>query len=130
MIIITLNNIGNLNVSLQVGDIVYATPTIVQAGSNDAENSGPSVGETFLVGRLLNIEEVGGETFNLTIDETIYSNTYVPSNNDFIMFSKSRDKKGLGGDVNGYYAKANFKNNSTKKAELFVVSSEITINSK
>ena len=52
------------------------------------------------------------------------------SNGAYLMFSKSRDKKGLGGDVNGYYAKANFKNNSTKKAELFAVSSEITINSK
>tara|TARA_R100001443_G_C3304005_1_gene166049 strand:+ start:25 stop:417 length:393 start_codon:yes stop_codon:yes gene_type:complete len=130
MIIITLNNISNLNVSLQVGDIVYATPTATQVGSSDLENSGSAVGESYIVGKLLNIEEVGGETFNLTIDETIFPNTYIPSNNDFIMFSKSRDKKGLGGDVNGYYAKANFKNNSTKKAELFVVSSEITINSK
>lgn len=130
MIIITLNNISNLNVSLQVGDIVYATPTFTQVGSSDLENSGSAIGEAYIVGKLLNIDGVGNGTFNLTIDETIYPQTYVPSDNDFIMFSKSRDKKGLGGDVNGYYAKANFKNNSTKKAELFVVSSEITINSK
>ena len=130
MITITLNNIDNLNISLQIGDIVYATPTTTQAGSSDAENSGLPVGETYLVGRLVNINDVGGGAFNLIIDQTDYPNAYTPSSGDFIMFSKSRDKKGLGGDVNGYYAKANFKNNSTKKAELFVVSSEITINSK
>jgi hypothetical protein len=37
MITITLNNIRNLNTSLQVGDLVYATPTMAQVGANDNE---------------------------------------------------------------------------------------------
>ena len=43
------------------------------------------------------------------------------------MFSKYNQ---MDGDVNGYYAQATFKNNSTEKAELFSVGSEIIINSK
>ena len=43
------------------------------------------------------------------------------------MFSKYSQTDG---DINGYYAKANFVNDSREKAELFAVSSEIVINSK
>ena len=149
IIIITLSNLNNLNVSLQVGDIIYATPINTQMGANDPENSGAPVGENFVVGKLLNINNLGGGTFELTIDQdpidpvtgaSIFSSTYIPNVTstsvagttlgDFLMFSKSRNKRGLGGNVNGYYAKANFVNNSREKAELFAVSSEITINSK
>ena len=138
IIIITLTDLNNLNASLQVGDIIYATPTTTQVGSNDAQNSGAPIGENFVVGKLLNINDLGSGTFELTIDQSMFSTPYIHTGysiasgaiGDFIMFSKSRDKRGLGGDVNGYYAKANFINNSKEKAELFAVSSEITINSK
>ena len=50
-----------------------------------------------------------------------------PTGGDFIMFSKYSQTDG---DVNGYYAKATFVNDSKEKAELFAVSSEIVINSK
>ena len=43
------------------------------------------------------------------------------------MFSKFNQTDG---DIIGYYAQARFKNNSSAKAELFSVGSEIIINSK
>ena len=128
MIIITLNNISNLNVSLQVGDIVYATPTFTQVGSSDLENSGSAIGEAYIVGKLLNIDDVGNGTFNLTIDETIYPQTYVPSDNDFIMFSKNTVINNS--SLLGYYAEVKLLNESTEKAELFALGSEITQSSK
>lgn len=125
MIVITLNNIKNLNDSLQVGDMIYATPTTQQvSGVTDFENQATGVNK--LVGILRQITKEDND-ITLDVDDSLFINPYVPSENDFLMFSKYNQTDG---DVNGYYAEATFKNNSKVKAELFSVSSEITINSK
>ena len=129
MIVITLNNIKNLNTSLQVGDMIYATPTTQQvSGVTDFENQ--STGVNKLVGILRRIT-IEGSTVVLDVDDSLFANVpqsaYIPAVNDFLMFSKYSQTDG---DVNGYYAEATFKNNSKVKAELFSVGSEITINSK
>ena len=127
MIHLFLNNLNNLNVSLQVGDIVYATPTITQTGAEDLENTSGPTGSAKLVGVLRRIDELSSGAFRLDVDETPFTSPYTPVGNDFIMFSKYSQTDG---DINGYYAKANFVNDSREKAELFAVSSEIVINSK
>jgi hypothetical protein len=129
MITITLNDIRNLNTSLQVGDLVYATPTMAQVGANDNEaidNFGnPEVlGVSKLVGVLRRITVAGT---NVTLDVDNPLSFYQPNSGDFLMFSKYSQKDG---DLLGYYAEATFINNSREKAELFSVGSEITINSK
>ena len=129
MIVITLNNIKNLNTSLQVGDMIYATPTTQQvSGVTDFENQATGVNKLVGILRRVTIE---GSTVILDVDDSLFANVpqnaYIPAVNDFLMFSKYSQTDG---DVNGYYAQATFKNNSTKKAELFSVGSEVTINSK
>jgi len=140
---ITLNfNIKNLNSSLQVGDMIYATPTIQQVTSvtdlEDVSLSNIGMGNMQLVGILRKIEQSTSELVILEVDNdlnnpinaimlTATKNLYNPQPNDFLMFSKYSQTDG---DVNGYYAEATFKNNSTEKAELFSVGSEIIINSK
>ena len=119
-------NLRNLNVSLQVGDAVYARSTQWETGSSDAQ-AGGDTGTNHYIGILRKLEDLGSDKYNLYIDDTVTSNSYSPQNNDFIMFSKYSQTDG---DVNGYYAKANFVNDSREKAELFAVSSEIVINSK
>jgi len=116
-------NINNLNSSLQVGDMVYASPTSQQDLAVDFEGQ---VGKPNLVGVLLQITNpsAGQPFFILDIDD---SGKYTPQIGDFIMFSKHSQTNG---DINGYYAKANFTNDSREKAELFAVSSEVIINSK
>ena len=126
MIALTLNNIERLNVSMQVGDLVYAT-TAFQTFPTGDRASINTVGEPMIVGILRRITTNGGVTV-LDIDNT--SNPlgqYVPQPADFIMFSKYSQTDG---DVIGYYAEAQFKNNSKTKAELFSVGSEVVINSK
>jgi hypothetical protein len=123
MITITLNNIRNLNTSLQVGDLIYATPTIIQAGSDDFE-ANTQLGTNRLVGILRRIT-VNGNVVDLDVDNL--STGYMPASGDFIMFSKYSQ---MDGDVIGYYAQATFVNNSRQPAELFSIGSEITINSK
>ena len=128
MITITLNNLNNLNTSLQVGDLIYTTGVGTQAGAEDLEDTSPSgVGNDGNIVGKLRRTTVTGTTVVLDVDETVVTNAVIPTGGDFIMFSKYSQTDG---DVNGYYAKATFVNNSKEKAELFAVSSEIVINSK
>jgi hypothetical protein len=125
MITITLNNIRNLNTSLQVGDLIYATPLApLQAGSDDFEANTLELGTNRLVGILRRIT-VTGNVVDLDVDNL--STGYMPKQDDFVMFSKYSQ---MDGDVIGYYAQATFVNNSRQPAELFSIGSEITINSK
>ena len=129
MIVLTLNNITNLNVSLQIGDLIYAKQTDTQSGAKDLEAAGVSqglTGENSIVGVLDDINIMGGGVVKLIVDNSAYTGGGVPSNS-FIMFSKYNQSMG---DVIGYYAKAKFVNHSTEKAEIFSVGSEVIINSK
>ena len=123
-------SVKNLNVSLQVGDAIYAAPTRIKPNAVDqqtATNSEPVTGAAHLVGILRRISTSGNATI-LKVDETPFAPlTRIAGPGDFLMFSKHDQTDG---DVNGYYAKANFMNDSREKAELFAVSSEIVINSK
>tara|TARA_R110001592_G_scaffold76388_1_gene230541 strand:- start:561 stop:977 length:417 start_codon:yes stop_codon:yes gene_type:complete len=123
-------NVSYLNVSLQVGDLVYARNTTVQAGAKDAQQDLPNGQYTptnimNIVGILLEIVSISPSVFELRINNA--SSSYTPGPNDFIMFSKHNQSMG---DVLGYYAQARFINDSTEKAEIFSVGSEVIINSK
>ena len=127
-------DIKYLNNSVQVGDIVYARKTNVQAGANDTQaGTMGTTGEDDIIGilRQININaDVNSPDFQKTfleIDESVIISPYDPVPGDFIMFSKFNQTDG---DIIGYYAQARFKNNSSAKAELFSVGSEIIINSK
>ena len=126
MIILSFNSLKNLNVSLQVGDGVYARNTTTQTGAEDPQAGFTDTGSNYYVGILRNIDNLGNNQYDLHVDDSVTGARYVPSELDFIMFSKfSQGDSGL----LGYYAKAKFVNDSTEKAELFAVSSEIIINS-
>ena len=119
-------NVSYLNVSLQVGDLVYARNTTVQAGAKDAQQDLPNGQYTptnimNIVGILLEIVSISPSVFELRINNALSS--YTPGPNDFIMFSKHNQSM-------GYYAQARFINDSTEKAEIFSVGSEVIINSK
>jgi hypothetical protein len=132
MIILSFNNLKNLNVSLQVGDGVYARRVdyqlvggLPQAGFT-ATYTDDTTGANHYMGVLKKIDNLGNNQYELHIDNTVIGGGYQPLENDFIMFSKfSQGDSG----VLGYYAEAKFVNDSKEKAELFAVSSEITINS-
>ena len=93
MITIELNNITDLNVSLQVGDAIYATPTGKQTGAKDREAY--QIGKTYLVGVLKKIEKIEEAKFFLYVNEQLNDVTsdggtgYVPDASDFLMFSLS-----------------------------------------
>jgi hypothetical protein len=117
---------GVNNASLQVGDKIYYIPvgSIQQAGNtlhsgdyyNNAWTENPGY---YLVGELSSFTST-----TITIDTVV--NT--PGPDDFIMFSKNKSVNNT--SLIGYYAEVRLKNNSTAAAELFSLSSEITVSSK
>jgi len=122
MILLRFYNLKNLNTSLQVGDAIYAKSTTNLL--NDNSKNGGTIDANKLVGILRKINNTV-DICDLYVDDTNYNG--VASANDFIMFSKYNQSDG---DIKGYYAEVKFVNNSTDKAELFSVSSEITESSK
>ena len=112
---ITLSNNIN-NASLQIGDTAYfvsnvddTTTTITYSPNNIEE-----IGKITAIGNNI-----------ITIANPIGN---IPETDDFIMFSK--DKTANNTSLLGYYAEVKLSNNSTEKAELFTLGSEITPSSK
>jgi hypothetical protein len=99
--------VEDLNVSLQLGDIIYFT---------DASNSDTLVS----LGAVL---QISGNTVNAAWD----GSSAEPSTSDFILFAKDSEKNTSG--VIGYHASVEMKTTSSDKKELFAVNSEVFISS-
>mgnify|MGYP003676315508 FL=1 len=101
------------NVSLQIGDVAYYV--------KDDDTSTSVTSFTDSVERIGVITSIG--TSYIVVDSTIE-----PPANAFLMFSK--DKVANNTSLLGYFAEVKLINNSTEKAELFALSSEIRLSSK
>ena len=103
------------NTSLQVGDLAYYVTPSLLGGFNQSSEAPELIGK------------IQAKTSNsVTVDNSVTGE--VPGVDDFIMFAKD-SRINLSGLV-GYYAEATFKNNSTEKAEMYSVGSEVTPSSK
>ena len=65
--------------------------------------------------------------FSIKIDEVNPGGT-IPSSRDFIMFGKDTSANMSG--LLGYFAEVKIKNNSKEKAEIYCLSSGVTLSSK
>lgn len=119
MAIITVQLIFNeINSSLQIGDEIYYTkPSPVSGGFENA-----SLADTIFLGQ---VTSFGPSVISVQYDD---NTTSPPAIGDFISFSKN--KKVNRSKLKGYYAEVKMVNNSTKKAELFSLSSEVSESSK
>ena len=131
---------SDVNVGLQVGDIIYYSPTIA-ASTNFNTISNINTIITFgIVTQVLNngvpAVIVGGVVVTPAIPEhsivVMYDNnntsTPVPAINDYIMFSKNKEVNSS--SLKGYFAEIKLMNYSTEKIELFSVGSEVSESSK
>jgi len=105
---------NNINVSVQIGDIIYYTSTTTQGVHNTANN----------VIELGVVIGIAGNT--ITVDYPTGVNP--PTSGQFIMFAK--DRRANMSSLLGYYAEFRIKNNSTKKAEMYSISVDVTESSK
>ena len=103
-----------INVSCKVGDVAYFVNTTSSGGFTVA-------GQTNLIGTINLITLTSQFTIlNIEIEGEFAESV---TTNDFIFFSKNNLVED--GSIIGYYAMAQFRNNSTKPAELHEAAFEI-----
>ena len=112
---------GDLNCSVQVGDTAYHVDQYEQPFNDFVTNNSDPV----VIGVVVEIKIVG-DTFSIFVQES--GPIDPPTESSFIFFSK--ENKVNISKLTGYYGKAEFKNNSQDKAELFAASCEIHESSK
>jgi hypothetical protein len=115
---ITMQFPSPVNASVEVGDTIYFSDP-ASVGGFDVGNS------TNEVGTIVSIDDQAGITYIVcNYDES----SNIPTDSSFIFFSKNKEIHQ--GSLKGYYANFKFVNNSTKKAELYSSSCEVTESSK
>ena len=112
-----------LNISVQPGDFVFATPLTSQS-SYDVPNVTFSGSNVFI--GTVDVDGVDRVNKKIRVDNS--STNSVPASGDYIAFAK--DNQTNANSLKGYYAETTFTNNSTQKAELFAVGAEIQQSSK
>ena len=107
----------NINVSAQIGDLVYYSMPSTSGGFNTGSTT-----TTFTLGVIIAVT-----TTSITVE---YDDAVVspPPTGSFIFFQK--DKTVNMSSILGYYAQVDFENDSKEKAELFSVGSEVSESSK
>lgn len=126
--ILTFSN--DINVSLQVGDVIYYSPLGATGSFSTVNNPGTIV--TF--GVVTEIYNDGNVTFNIPAHSimVLWDDTNLaappPQPNDYIMFAKNKEVNSS--SLKGYYAEVKFVNNSREKVELFSIGSEVSESSK
>jgi len=110
---LTFNN--NINVSVQIGDIIYYSRVSNLGVHDTADNIVIQFGVVVdIIGNVISVDHPG--------------NLNAPNVGDFIMFGKDRSVNMS--SLLGYYAKFRIKNNSTDKAEMYSISVDVTESSK
>ena len=112
-----------LNISVQDGDFVFATP-LTSHSSYDVPNITFS-GSNVFIGV---VDVLGVDRANAKIRVDNSSTGLMPNSGDYISFAKDNQTNASG--IKGYYAETTFTNDSKQKAELFTVGAEIQQSSK
>jgi len=103
---------NDINVSVQIGDIIYYTPTTL----NGIHNTAGTIIE------LGTVVAINGNT--ITVDYI----AALPQPGDFIMFAKNRSVNMS--SLLGYFAKFRIRNNSQDKAEMYSIAVDVIESSK
>ena len=129
MQVLVLSINGDINTSLQIGDLAYysSTGTVPNSGFLTVGSTNPtlSTGNIQLIGVVTDIN-FAAQQITVMFDETL--GPQPPSNGDYIMFAKNKVVNSS--SLAGYYADVEFVNYSTNKIELYSVSSEFSQSSK
>ena len=118
-----------INISAQVGDMIYAIPVFLAGTAPDGFKK-ESLSQAKEIGLIWQINNQEGLDTSIPSSLDVITTSTPPNSpltGDFIMFSKSKAVNTSG--IKGYYAEATFKNYSLKDIELFSVGTGIAISS-
>ena len=118
---ITLTFPAEINELAQIGDTLYYANTTNHTLANSEQQ--PFSNTIVEIGNITAIDYTAS-----TITADIANTTPLPTASSFILFGK--DNRANMASLLGYYAEVEFINNSTSKAELFSLGSEIFESSK
>jgi len=130
-ITLTLPNPINTSLQAKTATVASASSYTTDKGSWDIvyfarlDVAGKQVGDVVKLGECIAV--VAGDT-TYTVDVQTTGTELLPVSGDYIFFGKNTEIETSG--LSGYYVEVLMKNDSTKKAELFAVSSEVTLSSK
>ena len=126
MPIVTITFPKDINVSLQIGDLIYNAPTInQQAGKNHPNSTGTNT-KPRKYGIVKLIDRPAGF---IRVDTTGFGSASLgEGNNHYLMFSK--DNRGNLSGMIGYYAETTYKNHSTLPSEIFATAVDYVESSK
>tara|TARA_R100000234_G_C4971189_1_gene166286 strand:- start:213 stop:590 length:378 start_codon:yes stop_codon:yes gene_type:complete len=115
----------DLNVSVQVGDIMYTSLTInSQSGVNQPLVAGSST-KPFPIGQVTTVDHA---TKTIVIDTTAYLPTPTITSAHYLFFSKDPVVNTSG--IIGYYAETEYRNYSSVEAEIFATAIDYVESSK
>ena len=117
-----------INISVQVGDVVYAIPLTFagSGGANDFRKQDLSQAKEIGWIWQINNQEGLDSTVSPSLD-VMQTNNNVVNADDYIMFSKNKAVNTSG--ILGYYAEVTLKNESLKDVEIFSIGAGLTISS-
>ena len=116
-----------INISVQVGDMVYSVP-VALAGAAANSFRKESLSQAVEIGWIWRINNREGlDTSILPSLDVMVTSGWSGVAGNFIMFSK--DKAANTSGIKGYYAEVTFKNYSLSDIELFSVGTGIAISS-
>tara|TARA_R110000744_G_scaffold318_3_gene1168 strand:+ start:163 stop:528 length:366 start_codon:yes stop_codon:yes gene_type:complete len=112
-----------INVSVQVGDTLYASVVVNgQSGSNHPSPGGANT-KPVAIGKITSINP---PTNQITYDTTGYAN----APGSFVYIFASKDNRANTSGIVGYFAECEFRNHSSKAAEIFVTGVDYVPSSK
>ena len=119
---------NDINVSVQIGDIIYYSPTTVTgihdtAGTTNVAGTAIAITPAPIV-ELGNVISISGNTIVVNYQ----TGTILPNASDFIMFAK--DRSANMSSLLGYFAEFRVVNNSRDEAEMYSISVDVTESSK
>jgi|11_taG_2_1085331.scaffolds.fasta_scaffold94771_2 hypothetical protein len=118
MVFTQVNLSSKLNISLQIGDLVFVSNRVSAAAFN-------FVGKPLFAGT---VEEINSSGIVVKGQSDIFTEPVDVNTQQFLSFSK--DIRFNESSLKGYYADFTFKNTSSTAAELFAVSTDVVPSSK
>tara|TARA_R110001632_G_scaffold133572_2_gene248110 strand:+ start:221 stop:610 length:390 start_codon:yes stop_codon:yes gene_type:complete len=126
---ITLSNL--INVSVQIGDTLYASVVVNGQSGKNHPNAGTTDTKPVAIGKITGINRSSG-TLSYT---TAYPPGSTPANypsapGSFVYLFASKDNRVNTSGIIGYFAEVEFRNYSSKSAEIFVTGIDYVPSSK
>lgn len=121
MAIITLNN--QINASVQVGDTLYASIVVNNQSGTNHPSAGAANTKPVAIGEITGVNRNNSKINLNTAGYSAY-----PSN--FVYLFASKDNRVNTSGIIGYFAEVEFRNYSSKSAEIFVAGVDYVPSSK